>query len=428
MSKLTAFQRRWSSSRFQIIEHTLPAQHTRQWLRGRNLGTHDPFRLAVKQYIPVDNPKPSPGDITFIGLHANGLPKELYEPLWSDLADKLHTAHGRKIRSIWIADIANQGQSAILNQHVLGNDPSWFDFSRDLLFMINQKQADLPSPLVGIGHSVGGAQLAHLGLFHPSLFQALVLIDPTIQTDNPGKGFVAASTFRRDTWPSRRVAREKFRGSKFYSAWDERVLERWVEYGLRDVPPKEHEGRDHEDGPAVTLATTVAQEVFLYQRPKQLDASREDNSEYSDLHPDDDEADYPFYRPEPAQIFRRLPELHPPVLYIFGSKSPISTPDSRSAKLEATGTGVGGSGGQKRGQVEEVLIDGGHMLPFEKVDDTAYAIAQFTGRKIGQWETKMREEEEPWLQRPDAEQIGLDDRWKEMVNQILEADKREKEH
>jgi hypothetical protein len=29
----------------------------------------------VKQYIPLDNPKPQPGDVTILAAHANGFPK-----------------------------------------------------------------------------------------------------------------------------------------------------------------------------------------------------------------------------------------------------------------------------------------------------------------------------------------------------------------
>jgi alpha-beta hydrolase superfamily lysophospholipase len=36
---------------------------------------------------------------------------------------------------------------------------SWFDHSRDLLHLINLKRDEMPRPLVGIGHSMGGAQL-----------------------------------------------------------------------------------------------------------------------------------------------------------------------------------------------------------------------------------------------------------------------------
>jgi hypothetical protein len=45
----------------------------------------------------------------------------MYEPMFEDLYEKL-TGLGRRIRAIWIADIAHQGQSGILNADALGND------------------------------------------------------------------------------------------------------------------------------------------------------------------------------------------------------------------------------------------------------------------------------------------------------------------
>jgi hypothetical protein len=41
--------------------------------------------------------------------------------MFEDLYEKL-TGLGRRIRAIWIADIAHQGQSGILNADALGND------------------------------------------------------------------------------------------------------------------------------------------------------------------------------------------------------------------------------------------------------------------------------------------------------------------
>lgn len=37
---------------------------------------------------------------------------------------------------------------------------SWFDHPRDLLHLINVKRAEMPRPIVGIGHSMGGAHLS----------------------------------------------------------------------------------------------------------------------------------------------------------------------------------------------------------------------------------------------------------------------------
>jgi hypothetical protein len=44
------------------------------------------------------------------------LVQELYEPLWEDL-ERLLRERGRRIRSIWIADMSNQGASGLLNEN-----------------------------------------------------------------------------------------------------------------------------------------------------------------------------------------------------------------------------------------------------------------------------------------------------------------------
>lgn len=145
-------------STFRVVEHRIPAQHVREYRQATAHSQEDVLYLSVKQYIPVDNPNPQPGDVTIIGAHANGFPKELYEPLWDDLVEQSRKQRWR-IRSIWMADVAHQGQSGIINEQLLGNDPSWHDHARDLLHLINMKRDEMPRPIVGIGHSMGGAQL-----------------------------------------------------------------------------------------------------------------------------------------------------------------------------------------------------------------------------------------------------------------------------
>lgn len=156
-STSTRVQRCLSS--FKVIEHVVKCQHTRDRPAGAELGHENDLRLHVKQYLPYNNPSPQHGDVTLIGLHANGFAKELYEPLWEDLSSSLLASQGKRIRAIWIADIANQGQSGVFNERLLGPDPSWWDHSRDLMKLINQFQEEMPHPIVGIGHSMGGSQL-----------------------------------------------------------------------------------------------------------------------------------------------------------------------------------------------------------------------------------------------------------------------------
>lgn len=136
-----------SSTYFRKVHHTINCAHTREYIAATANGDLDQPKLAVVQYIPVDNPNPQPGDVTFIATHANGFPKvsirlassilswtnnvalqELYEPLW----DEIHRRSAKnkiRIRSIWIADVWNQGDSGVINESILGNDREYLHFT-----------------------------------------------------------------------------------------------------------------------------------------------------------------------------------------------------------------------------------------------------------------------------------------------------------
>ena len=60
---------------FDVKEHVIDASHIREYPRATAHSEDEVLRLAVKQYIPKDNPNPQVGDVTIIGAHANGLSK-----------------------------------------------------------------------------------------------------------------------------------------------------------------------------------------------------------------------------------------------------------------------------------------------------------------------------------------------------------------
>lgn len=62
-------------SHFRVIEHEVRTQHTRHWPRGTEIGHENALKLAVKQYIPLEQDSSTPGDVTFVAAHANGFPK-----------------------------------------------------------------------------------------------------------------------------------------------------------------------------------------------------------------------------------------------------------------------------------------------------------------------------------------------------------------
>ena len=405
-------------SHFRVVEHVVPAQHTRQNPWGTTPGHERDLKLAVKQYIPTSLSDPKQGDITIIGAHANGFPKELYEPFWDDLYERLHSL-GKHIRSIWIADVANQGQSGIVNQQTLGNEPGWFDHARDLLFLINQKQIEMPAPLIGIGHSLGGTQLAHLALLHPSLLHSMILIDPVIMRANPSKAYAASSVYRRDTWPSLDDARQRFGASKFFQSWDPRYFEQWIKYGLRQSPSEDNNdstsSAGSSQGTPVTLTTPVSQEVFTFLRPtsKTTDPSLsplEDRFRYPDLDEDQYDKDYPFYRPEPRFIYDSLPQIKPNTLFLCGKSSPMSPKDLMERRLELTGSGPESSHGTGCEKFLEVL-DCGHFVPMEKPKETVEAAASFVDSQMDRWEQQRRFFERQWNQKPREQQLTLDDEW-----------------
>ena len=413
-------------SSFKIVEHRVPCAYIRDFPGATANNDSDLLHLAVKQYIPLDNPDPQPGDVTIIGAHANGFPKELYEPTWEDLLAQSRR-HNFRIRSIWIADMAHQGQSSVENEELLGNDPGWFDHSRDLMHLINLKRDQMPRPIVGIGHSCGGAQLVHISLWNPRLFASLILIDPVIQERSAEidpkatrPNMAQLSTFRREIWPSRQEAAESFARSKFYQGWDNRVLDRWVRYGLRDLPTLLH---PNEAPPKVTLASTVGNEVFTYLRPNFEGYGAHTGKQVNKTtHPDLDQdrpGTYPFYRAEPQRVYARLPEVRPSVLYIFGGKSDTSGPATNEAKLASTGVGPGGSGGRALGRVKGVTFEeAGHLVAMEAAERTARVCAEWLSGEdgeLGRWRREEAEWRAEWEGMALREKQVPSEKFKEML-------------
>lgn len=271
---------------------------------------------------------------------------------------------------------------------------------------------------------------------HPRLLHTLVLLDPVVQPHSTqldgfsreeNKRVIAKttqlSTYRKDIWPSRQAAAEGFQRSPFYQAWDPRVLDRWVKYGLRDLPTPIHaldnQKATDPNHPPVTLRTTLHQEVFTFSRPNYNHIPGSGKPVNRVTHPDldaDHPDSHPFYRPEPARIFAQLPFLRPSVLYIFAGKSDMCLPKMRADKLANTGTGLGGSGGVAAGRVREVFLkDFGHLLAQEAVNECADAAVCWIGPEMRRW----REEEESfrteWSKKKGSEKRTIDAAWLDHV-------------
>ncbi|KAL4794544.1 Alpha/beta hydrolase family-domain-containing protein [Aspergillus venezuelensis] len=374
-----------SSFPFTVQEHVIEAQHIREYPRATKPGSAGALKLVLKKYTPTSNPNPGQDDLTIIGAHGSGYPKEIYEPIWEGVYQKL-SQNDIRIRAIWIADAVNQNASGVLNKDTLRTDPSWFDHPRDLLYMINKFQTNIPGPIVGIGHSIGAGHLALLSLLHPRLLKTLILIEPVIVKDifdGMGPQFIKRSSAMQHTWSSRKEAEGYLR--KQYKLWDSRVFDKWLQYGIRDASSQETSSRPSSTT-AVELTTPVVHEVSPYLRanfnnaqPGSGDISRPDV--IGSPH-----ASFPFYRYEPILLWKMIKHIRPSVLYLYGERSPVSTPRLRKERMGRTGRGISGSGGAPVGKVKEIVIKKTtHHLPFENVEDVSNEIAEWLGAEIKRW-------------------------------------------
>lgn len=297
---------------------------------------------------------------------------------------------------------------------------------------------------------MGGAQLANLALLHPRLFETLILIDPVIQrmvsvSGNIGPAFSSAQ--RRDRWPSREEAAKAMQKNKFYQTWDSRVFDRWIQYGLRDLPTRLYPETSATPGavPAavtseptstptapkpkeVTLTTTKHQEVMTFLRGNfaYREGDKEpSSSEYSLSNPNINRRTHPdlvpgpvpqspFYRGESMFVFQLLPHLRPSVLYIFGSLSFLTDDQIIEDKMVNTGSGIGGSGGVKEGRVAQVMVqDAGHLIPMEKVEESAEHVGSWIGKEMVRWRAHEKITEEEWGGRQGIERSVLTNRFQE---------------
>ncbi|KAH9926152.1 Alpha/beta hydrolase family-domain-containing protein [Fomitopsis serialis] len=210
--------------------------------------------------------------VTLLFTHANGFPKEIWEPALLGLLEQRKASHSSyQIAEVWAWEAVNHGDSYLVNEKNLGGIYDWQDNSRDVLqFLLRYlpsraSSSELPTHLprlsdsiaherrsrgfsertmVGVGHSLGGGTLARAAIAEQALFTSLVLVDPIIRP-YPSKGpLLGAATMkltigaiqRQSRWASRREAKEKFLSSPFFAAWHPDVLDIYVECGLTEDP------------------------------------------------------------------------------------------------------------------------------------------------------------------------------------------------
>jgi hypothetical protein len=267
---------------------------------------------------------------------------------------------------------------------------------------------------------------------HPRIFHSLALIEPIIQRSPPsGPNAAFLTSYRPDLWPSRSEAEASFRSSPFFMTWESRVLDRYLQYALRDTPTVLYPastlaGSTKPTPSAVTLTTTKHQEAWSYVRSNFAPQSADpiDPTERL-LSPDLDLTDsgtYLFHRAESIHALQALPHMRPRLLWVFGARSHINTPDFRDEKMAVSGTGIGGNGGTKAGMVEKAVVEGAaHMVPFEKVRECAILLAHWLEKQIETFRAEEAFHREHENGKSEREMLAMSKEWLKGVRQKADA-------
>lgn len=211
---------------------------------------------------------------------------------------------------------------------------NWHLFAEDMITLFEQQQWQ---GVIGVGHSLGAVVTMYAAVKRPSLFRALVLIDPvflapawleslvanpTLTTDTP---LVQNALRRRNRWATRQAAFERFRSKETFLSWSDAALWDYVNEGLRQ----------DETGEFV-LTFSREWESQIYSHP-------------------------------PTDVWQYIPQITHPTLAIRGAHSDTLFPDSWQRWQE------------QQPQATFVEIEGaGHMVTAERPNLVAEQILHFT--------------------------------------------------
>ncbi|MCA9936700.1 MAG: alpha/beta hydrolase [Ardenticatenaceae bacterium] len=141
---------------------------------------------------------------------------------------------------------------------------NWQLFADDLIHFLDQQGLQ---NVIGVGHSMGGVATMLAALQRPDLFRVLVLVEPVflpphilqMTAANPDitalLPLVQSAQRRRNHWPSRQAAFDRFRRKTVFKRWSDEALQDYVHHAAR------------ENGAEFTLAFPREWEAQIYSHP-----------------------------------------------------------------------------------------------------------------------------------------------------------------
>ena len=160
--------------------------------------------------------------------HGNGLCVQSYQPMLGRLEAQA---------DIHALNLRGHGGSSV-PESIEG----WGVYEADMLAYL---RANLKTPVMLAGHSMGAILSLKLACDHPDLVKGLLLLEPPLLAgwqeawpgwDNPGqKAFLEQTENRRAHWPDRSEAMAYLSERGIYRNWHPGALERFGACGLKDT-------------------------------------------------------------------------------------------------------------------------------------------------------------------------------------------------
>ncbi|KAJ7509012.1 hypothetical protein B0H11DRAFT_1847506 [Mycena galericulata] len=236
--------------------------------------------LAFKRYRPLPTSVSSHSGATRVALvftHCVGTHKETWVPVIEYLYQFQSSASQCSviIAEAWSMDSPNHGEAAAINEKALLERPQGitaYDWAKGVQTLLESGLIS-SDRLVSVGHSAGACvqvlstiSSTSSSELRLSPYSAMILVEPTMMTKeifaqgselSEMTRVIDAVKKRRDIWESREAARAWFTQRLPWKRWDARVLDAFVQYGLRDLPTAAYPDR----GSGVTLSCTREQEA-----------------------------------------------------------------------------------------------------------------------------------------------------------------------
>jgi pimeloyl-ACP methyl ester carboxylesterase len=178
--------------------------------------------------------------------HATGFHARVWDPIAAALGDDF---------DCWAIDMRGHGDS-LLPQ---GTSLAWTGMSDDVLATVDHlaTNAGIDTPMLAVGHSMGGAALMMAELVRPGTFSHGYLYEPVlfppITEGVPTRSRLSQGALkRREMFDSFDAAYERYSSRPPLGSFDPRSLRSYVDHGFRPVP----------DGVMLKCRGAVEAEVF----------------------------------------------------------------------------------------------------------------------------------------------------------------------